>query len=45
MFIEVPSTGINEDPEIFPIPDVFDALRFDKLREDKDKSVEVVSQA
>ncbi|OBR13040.1 Ent-kaurene oxidase [Colletotrichum higginsianum IMI 349063] len=45
MFIEVPSIGINEDPEIFPIPDVFDALRFDKLREDKDQLVEVVSQA
>ncbi|KAK6208275.1 hypothetical protein QIS74_10586 [Colletotrichum tabaci] len=37
MFIEVLSIGINKDPEIFPNPDVFEALRFDKLREDKDQ--------
>ncbi|KAE9569729.1 hypothetical protein CGMCC3_g14075 [Colletotrichum fructicola] len=34
MFVEVPSVGINQDPEIFPNPDVFDALRFYKLRRD-----------
>lgn len=32
--MEVPSVGINQDPEIFPNPDVFDALRFYKLRKD-----------
>ncbi|GKT54730.1 ent-kaurene oxidase [Colletotrichum tofieldiae] len=34
MFVEVPSVGINQDPDIFPNPDVFDALRFYNLRRD-----------
>ncbi|TDZ60834.1 Cytochrome P450 monooxygenase ATR2 [Colletotrichum trifolii] len=32
VFVEVPSVGINRDPDVFPDPDVFDALRFYKLR-------------
>ncbi|GJC87556.1 cytochrome P450 monooxygenase ATR3 [Colletotrichum liriopes] len=51
MFIEVPASGVNSDPEIFPDPDAFDALRFYKLREAKEhaasgtKAAEVVMQA
>ncbi|KAK2006744.1 cytochrome P450 [Colletotrichum eremochloae] len=36
MFIEIPAGGLNMDPEIFPDPDTFDALRFYKLREAKE---------
>ncbi|TDZ25022.1 Cytochrome P450 monooxygenase ATR2 [Colletotrichum orbiculare MAFF 240422] len=32
VFVEVPSVGINRDPDVFPDPDVFDALRFYELR-------------
>ncbi|GKT46576.1 cytochrome P450 monooxygenase ATR2 [Colletotrichum spaethianum] len=51
MFIDIPSGGVNNDPDIFPAPEVFDALRFYKLREAKEhaasgtKAVEVVMQA
>ncbi|GKT86392.1 LOW QUALITY PROTEIN: cytochrome P450 [Colletotrichum tofieldiae] len=51
MFIEVSASGVNSDPEIFPDPDAFDALRFYKLREAKEyaasgtKAAEVVMQA
>lgn len=51
MFIEVPAGGMNNDPEIFPDPEVFDPLRFYKLREAKElatsgtKAAEVVMQA
>ncbi|KZL63086.1 cytochrome p450 [Colletotrichum incanum] len=51
MFIEIPAVGVNSDPEIFPDPEVFDALRFYKLREAKEhaasgtKAAEVVMQA
>ncbi|OHE90947.1 cytochrome P450 [Colletotrichum orchidophilum] len=52
MFIEVPADGMNNDPDIFPDPHVFDPLRFYKLREAKElaaasgpKAAEVVVQA
>ncbi|KAK2044191.1 cytochrome P450 [Colletotrichum somersetense] len=35
MSIEIPSGGVNCDPELFPDPQTFDALRFYKLREAK----------
>ncbi|KAK1976984.1 cytochrome P450 [Colletotrichum cereale] len=51
MFIEVPTGAVNRDPEIFPDPDTFDALRFYRLREAKahaasgTQAAEVVMQA
>jgi len=51
MFIGVSAQGVNQDPEIFPDPEVFDALRFYKLREGKvhaesgTKAAESVTQA
>lgn len=38
MFVEVPSIGINQDPEIYPNPEVFDALRFYNLRNEDDQA-------
>ncbi|KAK1948850.1 cytochrome P450 [Colletotrichum sublineola] len=36
MFVEVPSVGVYQDPDIYPNPDVFDALRFYNLRKEND---------
>ncbi|OLN86218.1 Ent-kaurene oxidase 7 [Colletotrichum chlorophyti] len=51
MVLEVPAAGLNNDAEIFPDAETFDALRFYKLREAKEhaesgtKAAEVVMQA
>lgn len=38
IIIEIPAAGVSGDPSIFPDPEVFDALRFYKLRQSKSKA-------
>ncbi|KAK1969994.1 cytochrome P450 [Colletotrichum sublineola] len=50
VFIEVPTAGVYQDPDIFPDPEVFDALRYYKLRAAKEalsgsEATEIIKQA